>query len=43
MSETTLTKGQIQTNKGVMSFELYDDDAPIAVENFKTLMYTKKR
>ena len=38
MSETTLTKGQIQTNKGVMSFELYDDDAPIAVENFKTLI-----
>ena len=38
MSEPTLTKGQIQTNKGVMSFELYDDDAPIAVENFKTLI-----
>ena len=38
MSETTLTTGQIQTNKGVMSFELYDDDAPIAVENFKTLI-----
>ena len=38
MSETTLTTGQIQTNKGVMNFELYDDDAPIAVENFKTLI-----
>ena len=38
MSETTLTTGQIQTNKGVMNFELYDDAAPIAVENFKTLI-----
>ena len=38
MSATTLTTGQIQTNKGVMNFELYDDDAPIAVENFKTLI-----
>ena len=38
MSETTLTTGKIQTNKGVMNFELYDDDAPIAVENFKTLI-----
>ena len=38
MSETTLTKGQIHTKKGVMTFELYDDATPIAVENFKTLI-----
>ncbi len=38
MSETVLTKGQIQTNKGVLTFELYDDDAPIAVANFKKLI-----
>ncbi|MEO6719459.1 MAG: peptidylprolyl isomerase [Ferruginibacter sp.] len=38
MSETALTKGQIQTNKGVLTFELYDDDAPIAVANFKKLI-----
>jgi cyclophilin family peptidyl-prolyl cis-trans isomerase len=38
MSETVLTKGQIHTNKGVLTFELYDDDAPIAVANFKKLV-----
>lgn len=38
MSEVVLTKGQIQTNKGVLTFELYDDDAPIAVANFKKLV-----
>lgn len=38
MSEIKLTMGEIQTNKGVMKFELYDDDAPIAVANFKKLI-----
>lgn len=38
MSEINLTQGEIHTNKGVMKFELYDDDAPIAVENFKKLI-----
>ncbi len=38
MSETTLTKGTITTVKGVITFELYDDAAPIAVENFKKLI-----
>ena len=38
MSETTLTKGEIHTTKGVLTFELYDDDAPIAVANFKKLI-----
>ena len=38
MSEIQLTKGEIQTNKGVIKFELYDDDAPITVDNFKKLI-----
>ena len=38
MSEIKLTTGEIQTNKGVLKFELYDDDAPIAVANFKKLI-----
>ncbi len=38
MSETTLTKGTITTAKGVITFELYDDAAPVAVENFKKLI-----
>jgi peptidyl-prolyl cis-trans isomerase B (cyclophilin B) len=38
MSELVLTKGEIHTNKGVMKFELYDDDAPVAVANFKKLL-----
>lgn len=32
------TTGKIATNKGTFSFELYDDAAPIAVENFKKLV-----
>ena len=38
MSEIKLTQGEIKTSKGVMTFELYDDDAPIAVANFKKLI-----
>lgn len=38
MSEQVLTRGKIHTNKGVLTFELYDDDAPIAVANFKKLV-----
>lgn len=38
MSEHTLTQGKIHTNKGVMTFELYDDATPIAVTNFKKLI-----
>jgi len=37
MSEATPTRGQIRTSKGVLTFELYDDDAPIAAANFKKL------
>ena len=33
-----LTTGKIYTNKGLMTFELYDDATPIAVGNFKTLV-----
>ena len=40
MSEINLTLGEIHTNKGIMKFELYDDDAPITVENFKKLIQT---
>ncbi len=32
------TKGKIETNKGILGFELYDDAAPIAAENFKKLI-----
>lgn len=32
------TTGTIKTNKGNMHFELYDEDAPIAVANFKKLI-----
>lgn len=32
------TKGLIKTNKGTLSFELYDDDAPGTVANFKKLV-----
>ena len=32
------TKGLIQTNKGILHFELYDDDAPRTVANFKKLV-----
>ena len=38
MNDVKLTRGEIQTVKGVMKFELYDDDAPIAVANFKKLI-----
>lgn len=38
MSEVVLTKGEIHCSKGVITFELYDDDAPIAVANFKKLI-----
>jgi peptidyl-prolyl cis-trans isomerase B (cyclophilin B) len=38
MSEVKLTTGEIHTAKGVLKFELYDDDAPIAVANFKKLI-----
>ena len=38
MSEVKLTTGEIHTKKGVMKFELYDDDAPIATANFKKLV-----
>ncbi len=38
MSDLVLTKGEIHTAKGVMTFELYDDDAPVAVANFKKLI-----
>ncbi len=38
MNDMQLTKGKITTNKGELAFELYDDAAPIAVENFKKLI-----
>ena len=37
MEITTLTKGKIHTAKGVLTFELYDDAAPITAANFKKL------
>ncbi len=37
MEKSKLTTGEIHSNKGVMKFELYDDDAPIAAANFKKL------
>ena len=33
-----MTTGTIQTNKGDLKFELYDDATPIAAENFKKLV-----
>ncbi len=38
METTKLSKGEIHTSKGILQFELYDDDAPITVENFKKLI-----
>jgi cyclophilin family peptidyl-prolyl cis-trans isomerase len=38
MSDLKLTQGKIHTNKGVMTFELFDDATPIAVANFKKLI-----
>jgi peptidyl-prolyl cis-trans isomerase B (cyclophilin B) len=32
------TTGKIETNKGTLAFELYDDATPIAAENFKKLI-----
>jgi cyclophilin family peptidyl-prolyl cis-trans isomerase len=32
------TTGTIETNKGIFTFELFDDATPIAVENFKKLI-----
>jgi len=37
MATEKLTTGTIETSKGKFNFELYNDDAPIAVENFKKL------
>ncbi len=38
MNNSTLTQGKIHTNKGVLTFELYDDATPIAAGNFKKLV-----
>ncbi|MEO7264640.1 MAG: peptidylprolyl isomerase [Ferruginibacter sp.] len=38
MENNALTKGKIHTSKGELSFELYDDAAPIAAANFKKLV-----
>ena len=38
MSDVLLTKVAIQTKKGTMILELYDDDAPGTVDNFKKLI-----
>ncbi|MDP4285794.1 MAG: peptidylprolyl isomerase [Bacteroidota bacterium] len=38
MSDTKFTTGEIQTKKGVLKFELFDDDAPGTVNNFKKLI-----
>ena len=38
MSDTKLTKGEIHTEKGIMNFELYYDDATISADNFKKLI-----
>lgn len=38
MSEIKLTTGKMLTNKGLLTFELYDDDAPATTENFKKLI-----
>jgi len=38
MSEMILTKGTMQTNKGTIQFELYDDPAPKTVANFVGLI-----
>ena len=38
MSEIKLTTGKMLTNKGLLIFELYDDDAPATAENFKKLI-----
>lgn len=38
MSDTKLTKGEIHTKKGVLTFELYDDATPGTANNFKKLI-----
>lgn len=38
MSDIKFTTGEILTKKGVLKFELYDDDAPGTVANFKKLI-----
>jgi len=38
MDNNNLTIGEIHTKKGILKFELYDDDAPITVDNFKKLV-----
>ena len=38
MENTPLTKVKIDTNKGSMTVELYDDATPIAAGNFKKLV-----
>jgi len=37
-NDKKMTKGKIKTNKGELSFELYDDAVPIATDNFKKLV-----
>jgi len=38
MTEGKLTQGEMQTSKGIMKFELYDDATPIAAGNFIKLI-----
>lgn len=38
MNPGKLTTGEIHTAKGTLTFELYDDDAPITADNFKKLI-----
>lgn len=38
MSDVQLTKAAIHTAKGIITLELYDDDAPGTVANFKKLI-----
>jgi peptidyl-prolyl cis-trans isomerase B (cyclophilin B) len=38
MNNTKPTTGQIHTNKGILSFELYDNETPGTAENFKKLI-----
>ncbi|MEO8111239.1 MAG: peptidylprolyl isomerase [Ginsengibacter sp.] len=38
MSDSKLSTGEIQTKKGTLKFELYDDAAPGTVANFKKLI-----
>ena len=38
MTDIKLTSGAIHTDKGTLTFELFDDDAPITADNFKKLI-----